>query len=72
MSIYEEMKNTGVKIDSWESDMYVPVNAITKEIVSRYQFKKMVSIFTDNIDHIKYYDIPFAYDPHYYPFGIKP
>ena len=72
MSIYEEMVKAGVKIDSWQSDMYVPVNDITKEIISRYQFKKMVTKFRDNIDHVIYYDIPFAYDPHYYPFGIKP
>lgn len=65
MSIYEEMKNAGVEIDSWQSDMFVPISDITKEIASRYKFKNMITTFIDNITKTRYFSIPFAYSPYW-------
>lgn len=63
MTIYEQMKQAGVQIDHHESDLYVPVNTATSEILSRWRFKRNVTRFTSQIDGKSWYDIPFAYDP---------
>ena len=69
MTIYEKMVQAGVKIENHFSDLYVPKNAITDQIVADYEFPAMISVFRDNIDHELWYDIHFAYDP--YMFGRK-
>lgn len=61
--IYDELVAAGVQVDNHYSDLYVPVNAITRPIVERYQFRKQVSIFTNSGDGAPWYDIPFAYKP---------
>ena len=48
-------------IDHHESDLYLKVTPETTEIISRYEFKKLVTKFIDNINHELWYDIPFAY-----------
>lgn len=63
MSIYEQMVQAGVKVENHCSDMYVPKNAITEQIISTYDFPAMVTVFRDNIDHELWYCIAFAYDP---------
>ena len=63
MTIYQEMVDAGIVPENWQSDMYVPMNAKTKEIISRYEFKKNVTMFIDNIDKETWYKIPCAYDP---------
>ena len=62
-NIYEELKNAGVEIANHESDLYCPVNVITKEIVSRYEYSQNVTIFKDQITGKPWYNIPFAYTP---------
>ena len=63
-SIYNEMVEAGVEISSHESDLYVPCNEITTEIISRYIHKCNVTTFNcyDEVGNV-WYDIPFAYDP---------
>lgn len=63
MTIYEKMVQAGIKPENHCSDMYVPVNAITKKIVDQYAGKQNVTIFIDNIDHKAWYNIPLSYDP---------
>ncbi len=63
MSIYTEMKAAGVEIDNHCSDMYVPDNATTREIVKGYEYKCNVIRFISDIDGTPWLNIPFAYDP---------
>ncbi len=63
MSIYEQMKQAGVQIDHHESDLYVPVNEITRPILETYKYRCNVTTFICNIDKKLWYDIPFAYTP---------
>lgn len=63
MSIYEQMKATGVEIDHHETDLYVPVTETTKAIVKDYEHKSIVTCFPSQIDGSLWYDIPFAYTP---------
>lgn len=63
MTIYEQMKAAGVEIDHHCSDMYVPANEITREIVKGYEFKQNVTRFKSAIDGTPWLDIPFSFDP---------
>ena len=66
--IYEEMKNAGVKISNHCSDLYVPVTAVSTEILNRLEFainKRNSTRFICNIDGTPHYDIPFAFSPYW-------
>ncbi len=62
-TIYEEVKKANLKTDHHCSDLYIPVNDVSKAIIDNYKNKSNVTTFTDNIDGELWYDIPFAYDP---------
>ena len=55
-SIYEQMKDAGVEVDNHESDLYVPVNDVTRPLVAGYEFKNNVTTFSSNIDHAQWYE----------------
>ncbi len=63
MSIYEQMKQAKVQIDHHASDLYVPVNEITRLILETYEYRCNVTTFISNTDKKLWYDIPFAYTP---------
>ncbi len=48
-------------IDHWQSDLYVRMTLASREIIDRYEFKNLVSAFIDQIDHVQWYEIPFAW-----------
>lgn len=61
--IHAVLIEAGVKdISSWCSDLYVPVNDISRAIIDCYEFKCNVTKFHSQIDGRLCYDIPFAYD----------
>ena len=62
MSIYQEMKDSGVAMDSHESDLYVPVNETTCAILAKYP-EQSRSVFLCTIDKKSWFDIPFAFLP---------
>lgn len=64
-SIYQQMADVlpSEKISNHGSDLYVEINAQTKNIVSEYEFKNNVTIFISEIEKTPWFDIPFAYDP---------
>jgi hypothetical protein len=63
-SIYEAMKAAGVQIESHATDLYVPVNDVTRAIIAEYESKENVRTFISNIEpRVPWFDIPFAYDP---------
>lgn len=47
-------------IDHWCNDLYLRKNEISTELVNNYEFKNQVTVFKDNIDHVNWYEIPFA------------
>jgi len=63
--IYEELKNRGIPISSYNSDLYVVVTNETKEIIDNYEFKYNVTKFVDSVDGLLKYDIPFAFNPYW-------
>ncbi len=48
-------------IDHHESDLYLRVNDISRDIVGRMENKSLVSTFTDNIEDKLWYELPFLY-----------
>jgi hypothetical protein len=71
-SIYTLLTEAKQEISSWQSDLYVPVNPVTIEIVNNYKFKCNVKTFKSNIDGKLMYDIPFSYDPFWQKFtGVE-
>jgi len=67
MTIYQQMKAAGVPMDNHESDLYVPKNEVTSEIIHKAmregELKSFVDIFMSERDNEWWYDIPFAYQP---------
>lgn len=60
-SIYEKCVELGVEVCSHASDLHVPVNEVTRELMK--SFDGPYSTFTSNIDGALWYDVFFAYDP---------
>jgi len=61
-TIYQECIKRGIPIHNHESDLYIPVNTETKELVKFYK-QNMASCFVNQIEGNLWYDIPFSYDP---------
>lgn len=65
-NIYEEairiMKPE--QIDHHATDLYLMVTKESRELISRYEFKRNVTTFVSAIaPHVLWYEIPFAYTP---------
>lgn len=70
-SIWDEVKRLGIQFDSHETDLYIPVNEQTKELVDRWKFKCNARTFVNQIDHKFWYDLPFAYVPAWEAKGVR-
>ena len=53
------------EIDNHASDLYLKKNAISEKLVNDYEFKENVTTFIDEIDHVEWYEIPFAYENYF-------
>lgn len=63
MSVKEQLMALGMKEEDFgrhESDLYVRVTPISTKFLETYQFKNQVERFIDNIEHVPFYDFPFA------------
>ncbi len=64
MGIYEQAKELGIEISHHESDLYIPVNDKTRELVKKHRANGgSATTFTSQIDGKPWYDIPFHYSP---------
>lgn len=48
-------------VDHHCSDLYLRVTPESQKLINKYEYKHLVSTFIDNIDHVLWYEIPFAY-----------
>ena len=64
-TLYTLLVAAGCDIDHHESDLYVRATPEADAIIEAWQIKHGVNreVFRSAIDHSKWYDIPFAYDP---------
>lgn len=65
MSMYKELKARKQEIDHHCSDLYTPVNEVTKKLIENYEFKENVRTFINANDKKEWFDIPFAYNPYW-------
>jgi hypothetical protein len=61
MSIYDQLVQAGVEIDSHESDLYCKVTDASRKIVKESGLA--YTVFTSQIDCEPWYEIPFMYEP---------
>ena len=47
--------------NGFSSDLYIRVTDKSRILIEQYKYKNLVSTFIDNIDHVLWYDIPFAF-----------
>ncbi len=63
MSVKEQLMALGMKEEDfgrYESDLYVRVTPVSTRFLETYRFKNQVEKFIDNIEHVPFYDFPFA------------
>lgn len=63
MSVKEQLMALGMKEEDfgrYESDLYVRVTPVSAKFLETYQFKNQVEQFMDQIEHVPFYDFPFA------------
>ena len=64
MTLYDEVKATGGYIANHESDLYIEVNDVNREILSRYPLEKAnATTFRNQVTGKTCYDIPFGFMP---------
>lgn len=63
--LWDTVQREGVPYDSHASDLYIPVNNRTRQLIQGYQFQANVTTFINNHDRLRWYDIPFAYVPYW-------
>jgi len=59
MNLYEEIKKTGVEMDSHESDLYCLKTDETTAIIAKHDVSSSMFYSEGKL----WYDIPFAYQP---------
>jgi len=69
MTLYEEIVALGIEHDSHASDLYLPANEQTRELVRKHGVS--ASQFIDQITHTIWLDVPFSYDPFYNKSVVK-
>lgn len=42
------------------SDLYIRVTKASAQLLNRYQYRSMVSVFRDNIEGVLWYEFPFC------------
>ncbi len=68
MSLYDEVKATGGYLDHYGSDLYIEVNKVNTDILSRFPQENInATVFRNEVTGKLCYDVPFAYDPFWNP-----
>ena len=66
-TIYQRLRAANCTIEGHESDLYVKATEAAKRIVQNWHDEKprgrSFGFFTDDIDHTRWIEIPFHYDP---------
>lgn len=70
-TLYEKCTELNIPTDSHESDLYIPVNDVTKSLIGEYEYKSNVKQFVSQIDGRLWFDIPFGYTPFWNKVAIR-
>lgn len=50
-------------IDHHASDLYIRVTPQSQALIQRLEPKSLISTFIDNIERVRWYELPFCYNP---------
>ena len=67
LSLYEKVVALNIPHDNHASDLYLPVNEVTRKLVSAAEYPHAcnVTTFISQIDKRQWFDVPFAYEPYW-------
>lgn len=63
--LYDKAKEADLIVGNHASDLYIRVTEESRQWINRYEWKKSVTTFIDNIDKQACYDVPFAHQPYW-------
>lgn len=63
MSLYTDLIDAGVPVSNWQSDLYCPVNNITRALIKKHGIK--ATVFKNRVEGGFWYDAPFCFDPYW-------
>lgn len=63
LTLFDKIESAGVPHSHHYSDLYIPVNPVTRRLIAEYQYRDNVTQFVDNQTGEPWYDVPFAYIP---------
>jgi hypothetical protein len=64
MTLYRDIIDSGIEMDSRESDLYFKASDQTRKILAKYPICEKIAVpFTNEITKELWIDVPFAYDP---------
>lgn len=69
MSLYTDLIGAGQPVSNWQSDLYCPVNEVTRALLKQHD--KKATAFKSKIDQKLWFEVPFAYDPYWEKRGMK-
>lgn len=58
---YKGLPLKDIDHNSFSSDLYLRLTPESVKLIDRYKYKQYVKTFRDNIDHVLWYEIPFAF-----------
>lgn len=72
MSLYSELRDAGVPIDNWHSDLQFLDTEKAREILEHFPIEKSnARRFVSNLDSKLWVEVPFAYVPWWEMRGMK-
>lgn len=61
MSLYTDLIAAGQPVSNWQSDLYCPVNDVTRALIKKHGLK--ASAFNNRVEGGLWFDVPFQFDP---------
>ena len=69
MSLYTDLIEAGQPVSSHYSDLYTPVNDVTRALMKKHD--KRPTTFINQVEGGLWYDVPFAFDPYWEKKGAQ-
>lgn len=63
MSLYTDLIEAGQPVSNWQSDLYCPVNEVTRALIEKHD--KKATTFTNQVEGGLWFDVPFAFDTYW-------
>lgn len=61
--LYADCVAAGIPVRNHESDLYIPVNETTRELLQKHD--KKAGTYTNQVEGDQWFDVPFAFTPYW-------